>query len=397
MKKYKRVFMIVCDSMGVGEAKDAEKFNDSGANTLLHISEIYPLNIPTLNSLGINDINPAIKGTSKVIHPHSYISKISEQSNGKDTMTGHWEMMGVLTTKPFKTFTETGFPQSLIDELELKSGHKFVGNYSASGTQIIKDLGPECLKTNNMILYTSADSVLQICANEEKTPIEELYRVCAIAREICMKEEYKVGRVIARPYIGNSSETFKRTPRRHDYALSPSSYTYMETLKDNNYSVICVGKISDIFNGVGVSETYKTVSNHNGMEITTSIAKQRDFQGLCFVNLVEFDSEYGHRRNPEGYGKCIEEFDCDLKELLEYLNEDDLLIITADHGNDPTYKGSDHTREKIPFIAYSKQINDGRFIEEHNSFADLGYTIIKNFNLEKVEPQIGSLIKELLD
>ncbi len=397
MKKYKRVFMIVCDSMGVGEAKDAEKFNDSGANTLLHISEIYPLNIPTLNSLGINDINPAIKGTSKVIHPHSYISKISEQSNGKDTMTGHWEMMGVLTTKPFKTFTETGFPQSLIDELELKSGHKFVGNYSASGTQIIKDLGPECLKTNNMILYTSADSVLQICANEEKTPIEELYRVCAIAREICMKEEYKVGRVIARPYIGNSSETFKRTPRRHDYALSPSSYTYMETLKDNNYSVICVGKIGDIFNGVGVSETYKTVSNHNGMEITTSIAKQRDFQGLCFVNLVEFDSEYGHRRNPEGYGKCIEEFDCDLKELLEYLNEDDLLIITADHGNDPTYKGSDHTREKIPFIAYSKQINDGRFIEEHNSFADLGYTIIKNFNLEKVEPQIGSLIKELLD
>ena len=359
MKKYKRVFMIVCDSMGVGEAKDAEKFNDSGANTLLHISEIYPLNIPTLNSLGINDINPAIKGTSKVIHPHSYISKISEQSNGKDTMTGHWEMMGVLTTKPFKTFTETGFPQSLIDELELKSGHKFVGNYSASGTQIIKDLGPECLKTNNMILYTSADSVLQICANEEKTPIEELYRVCAIAREICMKEEYKVGRVIARPYIGNSSETFKRTPRRHDYALSPSSYTYMETLKDNNYSVICVGKIGDIFNGVGVSETYKTVSNHNGMEITTSIAKQRDFQGLCFVNLVEFDSEYGHRRNPEGYGKCIEEFDCDLKELLEYLNEDDLLIITADHGNDPTYKGSDHTREKIPFIAYSKQINDG--------------------------------------
>lgn len=396
MKKYKRVFLIVCDSLGVGASDDAYKFHDVGSNTLLHISQACNgLRIPTLNKLGINDVNNEIIGTTKVHHPNSYVTKISEQSNGKDTMTGHWEMMGVLTTKPFKTFTDTGFPQSLIDELEEKSGHKFIGNYAASGTQIINDLGPRCLQTNEMILYTSADSVLQICANEDTTPIEELYRVCSIAREICMKEEYKVGRVIARPYTGNAPSNFHRTPRRHDYALSPSSYTYMETLKDNNFDVICVGKIGDIFNGVGVSETYKTVSNHNGMEITTQIA-DRDFEGLCFVNLVEFDSEYGHRRNPIGYGKCIEEFDRDLEVLLGHLKEDDLLIVTADHGNDPTYSGSDHTREKIPFIAYSKLITDGNTIEERKSFADMGYTIIKNFGLDKVEPQIGSIIEELI-
>lgn len=397
MKKFKRIFMIVCDSLGVGASKDAHLFHDEGANTFRHISESCGgLNIPTLNSLGVHDIDPMIIGTSKVNHLHSYCSKFSEESNGKDTMTGHWEMMGVLTTKPFKTFTDTGFPQSLIDELEAKTGYKFIGNYAASGTQIIADLGPRCLSTKEMILYTSADSVLQICANEEITPIEELYRVCAIAREICLKEEYKVGRVIARPYIGTTKETFKRTPRRHDYALSPSSYTYMETLKDNGYDVICVGKIGDIFNGVGVSESYKTTSNKNGMAITTNLL-DKDFTGLCFVNLVEFDSEYGHRRNPIGYGKCIEEFDSDLKIFIDKMHDDDLLIITADHGNDPTFVGSDHTREQIPVIIYSKSITKGRYIKEHQSFADLGYSIVHNFNLEKIEPQIGNLIDEIFE
>lgn len=394
--KFKRVFLIVMDSLGVGEMADAIKFSDCGSNTFVHISQVCNgLNIPTLNSLGLYDINHNIIGTSKVLHPHSYVCKLNEQSNGKDTMTGHWEMMGVLTTKPFKTFSEHGFPQSLIDELEEKTNKKYIGNISVSGTKIINDLGERHLKTGEIILYTSADSVLQLCANEAIVPVEELYHLCAVAREICMKEEYKVGRVIARPFIGDNPSNFKRTPRRHDYALSPSSYTYMETLKDHNYDVICVGKINDIFNGVGVSKTYKTVSNHNGMEITTQIA-QTDFKGLCFVNLVEFDSEYGHRRNPLGYGKCIEEFDQDLKELMKYLNDDDLLLITADHGNDPTFPGSDHTREQVPFIAYSKQYQNGKAINTRDSFADMGRTIIENFNLKPTDSQIGSVINELL-
>lgn len=394
--KYKRVFLIVMDSVGIGEMTDAKKFNDEGANTFVHTSQVCNgLNIPTLNKLGLYDLNSEIIGTSKVEHPNSYVCKLKEASNGKDTMTGHWEMMGVLTTIPFKTFTETGFPKALIDELEEKTGKKYIGNISASGTKIIEDLGPRHLKTGEIILYTSADSVLQLCANEKVVPIDELYKLCEVAREICLKEEYKVGRVIARPFIGDNISNFKRTPNRHDYALSPSSYTYMETLKDNNFDVICVGKIKDIFNGVGVSEGYKSISNHNGMEITIDIAK-KDFTGLCFVNLVEFDSEYGHRRNPLGYGKCIEEFDKDLEQLINNLKDDDLLLVTADHGNDPTFKGSDHTREFVPLIAYSKKIKDGQLIDIRDSFADIGKTIITNFGLNSTDTQIGKIIDEIL-
>ena len=393
---FKRVFLIVMDSLGVGAMADADKFHDEGANTFVHVSErCNGLNIPTLNMLGLHDINADIIGTKKVSHVNSYVCALNEESNGKDTMTGHWEMMGVLTTKPFKTFTDTGFPQELIDELEEKTGKKYIGNIAASGTEIIKQLGERTLKTGEIILYTSADSVLQLAANEAVVSVPELYHLCEVARELCMKEEYKVGRVIARPFIGTNKDNFTRTPRRHDYALSPSSYTYMETMKDHGYDVICVGKINDIFNGVGVTKTFKTVSNHNGMEITQEIAKE-DFKGLCFVNLVEFDSEYGHRRNPLGYGKCIEEFDKDLGDLLKLLKDDDLLIVTADHGNDPTMPGSDHTREKVPFIAYSKSFKNGRRIDDRNSFADMGRTIIENFKLEKKDFQIGSTIDELL-
>ena len=393
---FKRVFLIVMDSLGVGAMADADKFHDEGANTFVHVSErCNGLNIPTLNMLGLHDINSDIIGTNKVSHVNSYVCALNEESNGKDTMTGHWEMMGVLTTKPFKTFTDTGFPQELIDELEEKTGKKYIGNIAASGTEIIKQLGERTLKTGEIILYTSADSVLQLAANEAVVSVPELYRLCEVARELCMKEEYKVGRVIARPFIGTNKDNFTRTPRRHDYALSPSSYTYMETMKDHGYDVICVGKINDIFNGVGVTKTFKTVSNHNGMEITQEIAKE-DFNGLCFVNLVEFDSEYGHRRNPLGYGKCIEEFDKDLVDLIKLLKDDDLLIVTADHGNDPTMPGSDHTREKVPFIAYSKSFKNGRRIDDRNSFADMGRTIIENFKLEKKDFQIGSIIDELL-
>lgn len=393
---FKRVFLIVMDSLGVGAMADADKFHDEGANTFVHVSErCNGLNIPTLNMLGLHDINADIIGTKKVSHVNSYVCALNEESNGKDTMTGHWEMMGVLTTKPFKTFTDTGFPQELIDELEEKTGKKYIGNIAASGTEIIKQLGERTLKTGEIILYTSADSVLQLAANEAVVSVPELYHLCEVARELCMKEEYKVGRVIARPFIGTNKDNFTRTPRRHDYALSPSSYTYMETMKDHGYDVICVGKINDIFNGVGVTKTFKTVSNHNGMEITQEIAKE-DFKGLCFVNLVEFDSEYGHRRNPLGYGKCIEEFDKDLGDLIKLLKDDDLLIVTADHGNDPTMPGSDHTREKVPFIAYSKSFKNGRRIDDRNSFADMGRTIIENFKLEKKDFQIGSIIDELL-
>lgn len=393
---FKRVFLIVMDSLGVGAMADADKFHDEGANTFVHVSErCKGLKIPTLNMLGLYDINSDILGTEKVSHVNSYVCALNEESNGKDTMTGHWEMMGVLTTKPFKTFTDTGFPQELIDELEEKTGKKYIGNIAASGTEIIKQLGERTLKTGEIILYTSADSVLQLAANEAVVSVPELYHLCEVARELCMKEEYKVGRVIARPFIGTNKDNFTRTPRRHDYALSPSSYTYMETMKDHGYDVICVGKINDIFNGVGVTKTFKTVSNHNGMEITQEIAKE-DFKGLCFVNLVEFDSEYGHRRNPLGYGKCIEEFDKDLGDLIKLLKDDDLLIVTADHGNDPTMPGSDHTREKVPFIAYSKSFKNGRRIEDRNSFADMGRTIIENFKLEKKDFQIGSIIDELL-
>ena len=393
---FKRVFLIVMDSLGVGAMADADKFHDEGANTFVHVSErCNGLNIPTLNMLGLHDINSYIIGTNKVSHVNSYVCALNEESNGKDTMTGHWEMMGVLTTKPFKTFTDTGFPQELIDELEEKTGKKYIGNIAASGTEIIKQLGERTLKTGEIILYTSADSVLQLAANEAVVSVPELYHLCEVARELCMKEEYKVGRVIARPFIGTNKDDFTRTPRRHDYALSPSSYTYMETMKDHGYDVICVGKINDIFNGVGVTKTFKTVSNHNGMEITQEIAKE-DFNGLCFVNLVEFDSEYGHRRNPLGYGKCIEEFDKDLGDLIKLLKDDDLLIVTADHGNDPTMPGSDHTREKVPFIAYSKSFKNGRRIDDRNSFADMGRTIIENFKLEKKDFQIGSIIDELL-
>ena len=396
MKKYKRVFLIVLDSLGIGCMEDSDKYGDKGTNTFVHIAEnVGGLNIPNLNKLGINDIGP-IKGCSSLDHPNSYVFKAKEASNGKDTMTGHWEMMGIYTTKPFKTFTDTGFPKELIDELEEKTGRKIVGNISASGTEIIKQYGEHQLKTGDLIVYTSADSVLQIAAHEEVIPVPLLYKYCEIAREICLRPEYLLGRIIARPFIGSNKDNFKRTSNRHDYALSPTGRTYMDILKDANYQVSCIGKIYDIFNGQGSTKTQKTVSNTDGMNKTIEETKL-DYSGLCFVNLVEFDSEYGHRRDIKGYAKAIEEFDVQLGELINHLNEDDLLILTADHGNDPTWIGTDHTREMVPNIIYSKQITNGRKLDTTKSFADLGKTIIKNFELDSEEHQIGSVIKEIFE
>ena len=395
--KYKRIFVIVCDSLGIGAADDAEKFGDAGTNTYVHISEKMEggLHIPTLNSLGLRDLGPVV-GTTKVEHPHSIVTTLHERSNGKDTMTGHWEMMGILTSKPFKTFTDTGFPKELIDELEEKWGRKIIGNCAASGTQILVDMGEEQCRDGSLIVYTSSDSVLQVAAHEEVVPLEELYRDCSIAREICNRPEYRLGRIIARPYLGTDKTNFKRTPNRHDYALSPTGRTAMDDLKDNGFEVSCVGKIADIFNGCGVTKTVKTVSNSDGMRKTIDYVKNDDFTGLCFINLVEFDSEYGHRRNPIGYGKAIEVFDGELKEMMDCMKDDDLVIVTADHGNDPTYKGTDHTRERVPFICYSKSINNGGYIKERTSFGDIGATVLANFGVKPSENEIGEVVEELL-
>ena len=394
-KKYKRVFTIVIDSLGAGNAVDAATFGDAGTDTLGHIAEsVGNLHIPNLQKLGIANMKP-LKNIAPVEAPKAYYTRLNEASNGKDTMTGHWEMMGLHITKPFLTFTEHGFPKELIEELEKRTGHKVIGNKSASGTVILDELGEEEIATGHMIVYTSADSVLQICGNEETFGLEELYRCCEIAREITMKDEWKVGRVIARPYVGKKKGEFKRTSNRHDYALKPFGRTALNVLKDAGYDVISVGKIYDIFDGEGITESNRSKSSVHGMEQTIEIA-QRDFTGLCFVNLVDFDALWGHRRNVTGYAKELEHFDVKLGELLEVLKEDDLLIITADHGNDPTYTGTDHTREKVPFLAYSSSMKEPKKLKEASTFAIIGATITDNFGLSMPEGTIGSSILEEL-
>lgn len=388
---FKRVFCVVMDSVGCGTAPLSYEYDDDGANTIAHIaSHCNGIKLPNMEKLGYGNLTD-ILGVKKV-NEYGYYGKMDEASKGKDTLTGHWEFMGVLTSKPFKTFTDTGFPKELIDELEEKTGHKVIGNVAASGTEIIKELGEEHIKTGAMIVYTSSDSVLQIACHEKYFGLEELYRCCKIAREICMKDEYMLGRIIARPFVGETAETFTRTTNRHDYALSPTDVTTLDYLKEAGYDVISVGKISDIFNTRGITEGNKIKSNHNGMEITTEIAK-RDFNGLCFVNLVDFDALYGHRRNPEGYKRALEEFDTDLAVLMKELKDDDLLIITADHGNDPTWKGTDHTREYVPLLVYSKSIGKGN-LGTRKTFADIGATISDNFGVKL--PNLGtSFLKDL--
>ena len=394
-KKYKRIFTIVIDSLGVGGAKDAAAYGDAGTDTLGHIAEsVDRLAIPNMRKLGIANMKE-LKNIVPVEKPLAYFTKMNEASTGKDTMTGHWEMMGLHITKPFLTFSEHGFPKELIEELEKRTGHKVIGNRSESGTVILDELGEEEIATGHMIVYTSADSVLQICGNEETFGLDELYRCCRIAREITMKDEWKVGRVIARPYVGKKKGEFKRTSNRHDYALKPFGKTALNVLKDAGYDVISVGKICDIFDGEGITESNKSKSSVHGMEQTIAIA-ERDFTGLCFVNLVDFDALWGHRRNVKGYAQELERFDAKLGELLQVLHEDDLLIITADHGNDPTYTGTDHTREQVPFLAYSPSMKSSGKLEEPPTFAIIGATIVDNFGLTMPQDTIGYSILEQL-
>ena len=396
VKKYKRIFTIVIDSLGAGAMPDAAEYGDAGTDTLGHISEsVDSFVIPNLQKLGMANLHP-LKQVEAVEKPLAHYGKLREASTGKDTMTGHWEMMGLHITKPFKTFTDTGFPPELIAELEKRTGHKVIGNKAASGTAILDELAEEEIATGHMIVYTSADSVLQICGNEETFGLEELYRCCEIAREITMKDEWKVGRIIARPYVGKKKGEFKRTSNRHDYALKPYGRTALNALKEKGYDVISVGKIADIFDGEGITESNKSKSSVHGMEQTIEIA-QRDFTGLCFVNLVDFDALWGHRRNPEGYAQELEKFDAKLGELLPLLREDDLLIITADHGNDPTHTGTDHTREKVPFIAYSPSMKENGQLPESDTFAVIGATIADNFGVDMPEGTIGySVLNKLV-
>lgn len=394
-KKYKRICTIVIDSLGAGAMPDAAEYGDAGTDTLGHISEsVDSFVIPNLQKLGMANLHP-LKQVEAVAKPLAHYGKLREASTGKDTMTGHWEMMGLHITKPFKTFTDTGFPPELIAELEKRTGHKVIGNKAASGTAILDELAEEEIATGHMIVYTSADSVLQICGNEETFGLEELYRCCEIAREITMKDEWKVGRIIARPYVGKKKGEFKRTSNRHDYALKPYGRTALNALKDKGYDVISVGKIADIFDGEGITEANKSKSSVHGMEQTIEIA-QRDFTGLCFVNLVDFDALWGHRRNPEGYAQELEKFDVKLGELLPLLREDDLLIITADHGNDPTHTGTDHTREKVPFIAYSPSMRENGQLPESDTFAIIGATIADNFGVDMPEGTIGYSVLDKL-
>ncbi len=383
--RFKRIFLVVMDSVGIGAAKDAEAFHDAGTNTILHALESTKIHLPNFEKMGLSNL---LNDTN--IPTIASYTKAEEISNGKDTLTGHLEMMGVETKVPFRTFTETGFPEELIQELSIQIGRGILGNCNASGTEIIERLGKEHMETGKVIVYTSADSVLQIAAHEEIVPLKELYHICEIARELTLKEEWKVGRIIARPFIGTPGH-FERTSNRHDYALNPAESTVLDALKEAHYDVISVGKIADIFNNCGITESIKTKDNLDGMQIILK-TMQKNFTGLCFANLNDFDSKYGHRRNPIGYAHALKELDDYLPKFMASLEADDLLIFTADHGNDPTYIGTDHTREDVPVFVYYRGMKESKRITHLTTFASLGATVADNFNVKL--PRIGTSFLE---
>ena len=388
--KFNRIFLIVLDSLGIGGAQDALEYGDEGANTLGHIKENYDLFIPNLKRLGFLRTIGEIDKNEEL---DAYYAVAKPTNVGKDTLNGHYEMMGVRCDTPFKTFTENGFPDELIKEIERVTNRRVIGNKAASGTEIIKELGEESILKQALIVYTSVDSVLQVAAHEKVVPLELLYKYCELIRKITMKDEWKVGRVIARPFVGSNKDHFKRTANRRDYSLNPPYQSILDKLKENNYSVISIGKIFDIFNGCGITKKITSHNNKEGVDKLLEIMDKK-FTGLCFANLNDFDMLYGHRRDVEGYAKAIEDFDVDIPVILNKLNNDDLLIITADHGNDPTYKGTDHTRENVPVIIYSRLFRHEKELLPLESFADIGATIAENFELP--EPSIGrSFLKRI--
>ncbi|MEL5938869.1 phosphopentomutase [Tetragenococcus halophilus] len=380
---YKRIFGIVLDSVGTGAAPDADQFDDLGSDTLGHVGQAYEgkLALPNLQKLGISNLREqAIEGVPAVEQPLGYFGKMTEISAGKDSMDGHWEMMELPVEQPLNFFPN-GFPEELLTKIADFSGRKIVGNRPASGTKIIEELGEHQMETGDLIIYTSGDSVLQIAAHEKIIPLDELYRICEYARSLVNGPEYTVGRVIARPYVGEDKDHFTRTSNRHDYALKPTGKTSLDYLQENGVKTIGIGKINDIFSGQGLDEVYHNESNIDGMDHVDHVMQQ-DFTGFCFVNLVDFDSMYGHRRNPMGFGQALMDFDQRLGTVLNQLQEDDLLMITADHGNDPGFKGTDHTREQVPLLVYSPSMQAPATLGTRTTFSDFGATIVANFGVK---------------
>ena len=374
--KFNRIHLIVLDSVGIGEAPDADKFGDVGSDTLGHIAAVAGLEIPNLETLGLGNIRE-LSGVKSDSTSLGYYTKLEEESVGKDTMTGHWEIMGLNIQSPFRVFPE-GFPQELIQKIESHTGRRIIGNKPASGTEILDEFGEHQMKTGDLIVYTSADPGLQIAAHEDIIPLEELYAICEYVREITLEDPYMIGRIIARPYIGTPGH-FTRTSNRHDYALDPFGKTTLDYLKESGYDVIAIGKINDIYNGQGITEYVRTKSNMDGVDQLLKVM-EKDFRGLSFLNLVDFDALFGHRRDVNGYAKAIEDFDGRIPEIVTALADDDLLLITADHGNDPTFPGTDHTREYVPLLAYSKKMA-GRGKMNQGKFADIGATVSDNFQV----------------
>jgi phosphopentomutase len=383
---------IVLDSVGIGALPDAEAFGDVGVHTLGNIAKVRGLHLPNLASLGLFNIEP-VKGNPPVEHPRAHFAKMAEVSQGKDTTTGHWELMGVHTTRPFRTYPD-GFPSELIQAFEEQTGRKVLGNKPASGTAIIEELGEKHMLTGDLIVYTSADSVFQIAAHEAVVPLDELYRCCEIARQLTLDDRFAVVRVIARPFIGEPG-AFQRTPNRRDYSVKPPHATVMNQLEEAGLACIGIGKISDIYDGEGVTRSIPTTDNGDGVDKLLAVMAE-DFHGLAFVNLVDFDAKYGHRRDPEGYGRALEAFDERLPEIMDAISPEDCLLITADHGNDPTYKGTDHTREYVPLLVWSPSLREpGISLGIRKTFSDVGATVAANFGLDA--PRHGvSFLHELL-
>lgn len=383
---YKRVFVIVMDSVGTGAAYDADKFDDVGSDTLGHVGEYYKgkLELPNLGKMGISNLRDTpIEGVPNADPAIGDFGKMEEVSAGKDSMDGHWEMMGLPVMKPLSTFPN-GFPQEIVDKLEKFSGRKVIVNKPYSGTEVIHDYGERQMKTGELILYTSGDSVMQIAAHEDVIPVKELYKICEYARTLVNGPEYTVGRIIARPYVGPDKDHFTRTANRHDFSLKPIGETDMDRLRAAGYDVIGVGKINDIFSGQGIDKGYHNESNMDGMDHVDEVMKQ-DFNGFCFTNLVDFDAMYGHRRNPKGFGQALMDFDKRLGTVLKEMKPDDLLMITADHGNDPGFRGTDHTRENVPLLVYSPSMKkSNQSLGLRKTFSDLGATILENFNVDSV-------------